>query len=63
MINWGSTIRGIRAMKRPYPDPKPRWGIWKALGFWCEVWTPDWHKGRGPYISIGLGLFAVGRGY
>jgi hypothetical protein len=41
-----------------------RWGIrvgW--LGWWWAIWTPVWHHGRGPYLSIGLGLVAIYRGY
>lgn len=32
-------------------------------GFWFHWWTPVWHEGRGPYITIGCGLFAFYRGY
>jgi len=45
------------------------WCIWyyrqRILSgyFWNICWIPKWHKGRGPYISIGLGLFAIYRGY
>lgn len=53
--------------------PKPaKWGL-KRLRlrglpggtprFWFIVTTPPYHEGRGPYISIGLGLFAIYRGY
>ena len=31
--------------------------------FWAQWWTPTWHEGRGPYISIGLGIIAIYRGY
>ncbi len=31
--------------------------------FWWHVWLPEWHEGRGIYISVGLGLIAVYRGY
>ncbi len=30
---------------------------------WIYVWLPKWCKGRGYYISIGLWLFSVQRGY
>ena len=36
------------------------WLGWRERGFWFEVWCGF---GRGPVVSIGLGLFAVGRGY
>lgn len=35
----------------------------KYEGFWFHWWTPIWHKGRGVYISIGCGYFALYRGY
>ncbi|GEM_PF-6262191 len=31
--------------------------------FWFNYWTPIWHDGRGPYITMGLGLIAFYRGY
>lgn len=61
-----SFFRGIFAIKLPYAEPKPGWAIgWSKgeRGFWCDYWTPAWHQGRGPYISIGLGLIAIYRGY
>lgn len=41
------------------------YGCWrlKPWGWWLHIWTPIWHEGRGPYVSIGLGPVAVGRGY
>ncbi len=36
---------------------------WLPRGWWWQWWTPNWHKGRGPYISIGLWFFAFYRGY
>lgn len=42
-------------------------GIGMMMGlhpvFWCHLWTPKWHNKRGPYISLGLGFFAIYRGY
>jgi hypothetical protein len=62
MRDWGSFWRGVRSM-RPRSG-KINYGVWRAKGrFWCHVWTPAWAEGRGPYVSIGLGRFAVGRGY
>lgn len=61
-----SVWRGIRAIKRPYCEPRPRWSIAArpfAFGFWAHWWTPVWHQGRGPYVSIGLGPIAICRGY
>lgn len=31
--------------------------------FCVECWTPVWHEGRGPYLSLGLGVVAIYRGY
>ncbi len=31
--------------------------------FFWSWWTPSWHKGRGPYISIGIGFLRIHRGY
>ena len=33
------------------------------LKFWIHLWTPKWHMGRGPYISIGLWVIRFYRGY
>ncbi len=68
MIDLGSTIRGLSRLRKPYPNPKPRWAIrWIASSdygtFWFYAWTPRWHRGRGPYLSIGIRWFAIYRGY
>lgn len=31
--------------------------------WWWQIWTPCWHEGRGRYVSIGLWLVALYRGY
>jgi len=65
MRNLGSVLRGIKAMRRPFPHRKPSWSVrfgWRQ-GLWAHWWTPIWHEGRGPYITIGLGLIAIYRGY
>jgi len=45
---------------------RPPYGIdvrdWSGC-WWCHFWTPIWHEGRGPYVSIGLGWLAIYRGY
>lgn len=40
------------------------WGLalWPRAWWWAW-WTPVWHEGRGPYLSIGLYVIAVYRGY
>ena len=63
MIKVGSAWRGIRAMSRPYVEPAPRWFVRRARGWWLHLWTPRWHEGRGPYLTVGLGVVALGRGY
>jgi hypothetical protein len=65
MIDMGSFMRGVRAIKRPYIKPTPKWGIRFSLKpkFWCDLWTPSWHGGRGAYMSVGLGFMAIYRGY
>lgn len=69
MRSLSSVWRGIKAMRFLHCEPLPRWTI-RKLGkpeggrqFWAHWWTPIWHKGRGPYISIGLGVVAIYRGY
>jgi len=44
---------------------QPVWAIkfFTHPKFWFNWWTPTLHKGRGPYISIGLGWMAIYRGY
>lgn len=47
---------------------RPRWAVrrikWNySPHFWFIITTPPYHRGRGPYVSIGLGLFAIYRGY
>ncbi len=41
-----------------YSDiPRPRWCMLdrNKLGYerkyWCHIWTPKWHKGRGVYVT------------
>jgi hypothetical protein len=34
-----------------------------SRGFWLCLWTPIYHENRGPYVSIGLGIIAIYRGY
>ena len=47
---------------------EPGWSVRPIKGslrrrFWWHVWLPRWHDGRGKYVTIGLGLFAIYRGY
>lgn len=48
--------------------PRAKWSV-QFRGFavgwhwWWQWWTPSWHAGRGPYVSIGLGVISIYRGY
>ena len=33
------------------------------IGFWLHWWTPVYHEGRGHYLSCGLGLIGLFKGY
>ena len=75
MRSFGSVWRGVKAMSdksRLGAGWAVRWYgghqvLWWAFGwrirFWAHWWTPVWHEGRGPYVSIGLGVVAIYRGY
>ena len=66
MFDLGSAWRGIRAMHPNGGDVPAGWSIRfsrKSEGFWCDFWTPTWHDGRGPYLSIGLWFVFIYRGY
>lgn len=72
MRDWKSVIRGIKAMNSKIEIFK-RWSLRRIKitrkerkeyrQFWAEWWTPGWHEGRGPYVTIGLGYVAIYRGY
>ncbi len=63
MRNYGSVWRGLRAMIS-WREFFRHWSVhWDRRGFWFHLWTPVWHKGRGPYVSLGLGRVEVFRGY
>ena len=66
MVDLGSVIRGVRAMvwAWPYVKPVPKWSVHPGeRKFWFHFWTPTWHRGRGPYLSIGLYFVEIYRGY
>ena len=68
MIDWQVDIhsvwRGIQAMHKSDSFPKPRWAIKRTRGFefHAHAWTPAWHDGRGPYVTVGLGVIGIYRG-
>jgi hypothetical protein len=63
MIDLKSTLKGILCMKKTHA--KVSWEItFHFFGrAWIFAWTPTWHEGRGPYISIGFYFIRICRGY
>jgi len=61
-IDIGSFLRGLCAMRRDR-DPVNVSIDMAKRGWWLCLWTPAWHKGRGPYVSVGFGFGAFYRGY
>ena len=59
----GSSWRGVRAWRRGRRYVNYAIRRLDQPGYWFHAWTPPWHEGRGPYLSIGLGRVAVYRGY
>ncbi len=63
MISLRSVWRGLRAMTT-WREFFRHWALrWGRTRFWLHLWTPIWHEGRGPYVSLGLGCVKVYRGY
>lgn len=61
MIDLVSVWRGLRVMKL---RNGAKWAVkWMPRRFWLDAWTPVWHEGRGPYLSCGMWLVAVYRGF
>jgi hypothetical protein len=61
MFDIRSAWRGIRAMRF---RNKAKWSIkWMPKSFWCHLWTPVWHEGNGPYVSCGIWIAAIYRGF
>jgi len=61
MIDVRSIVNGIKAMGG---NRQAMWSIkWLPKEFWLDAWTPVWHEGRGPYLSCGLWIIAIFRGY
>lgn len=61
-VDLGSVARGLVDMK-PKREIFKRWSVRRNHGWWVVLLTPVYHKGRGPYVSIGLGWIAIYRGY
>ena len=64
-IRISSALRGLANMKVKHLFRSRFWAIraQRPIGFWLHLWTPNWHEGRGVYLSLGLGLVAIYRGY
>ena len=60
ILLWRYLFRGVKYSTKLFLCAKQRKGL---SMWWCHIWTPVWHKGRGPYITIGLGRVAFYRGY
>ena len=63
MINLGSVWRGFWAMSSKREFFRHWTWCWCWHRPWLHLWTPIWHEGRGPYVTMGLGCVAVFRGY
>ena len=61
MFDFRSVWRGLRVMKL---RNKATWSVkFMPRRFWLHAWTPMWQDGNGPYLSCGVWLFAVYRGF
>jgi len=66
MIHTRSFRKGIQAIDKPLHFFKPEyWSFISRKNSYhlIHIWTPVWHKGRGPYIVISLSRFSILRGY
>ena len=77
MFDLKSFFKGIWYMHKPFArkqkhqakyvikfiNPFEKVAKHRLPSLWIHLWTPKWHCGRGPYISIGIGVFAIYRGY
>ena len=65
-INWKSFYKGIITADDPmfWFDLRYWWIRFKCRGLiWCHLWTPQWHKGRGPYVGVKFVFIEIYRGY
>jgi hypothetical protein len=64
-VDMRSFFKGLRHMKLRHARVNYTLQILgqNSRGWWLCLWTPVWHEGRGPYISIGLGIVRFLRGY
>jgi hypothetical protein len=62
-ISFKSIWRGLREMKRKHGKVNYDLSFGRFKSFWFHAWTPVWHEGRGPYITIGFFFVRFIRGY
>jgi hypothetical protein len=74
---WDRPLLEIRRGNRVWLNPllSDLWRMFKQKGvnfavrfapdsdYWFHWWTPTWHFGKGPYITIGFWRFRIYRGY
>lgn len=69
-IDMRSFFKGIMVMR--WPHEKVNYALDWLPGnprshTWIHLWTPAYHEGRGPYVSIGIyvgfGTLRIMRGY
>ena len=64
-VDMRSFWAGTRAMRWPHEHVNYQLEFTRGAsrGWWLCLWTPVWHDGRGPYVSVGLWIMRFGRGY
>ena len=63
MIDVKSVVKGIRAMTKNHAHVNYSLTFGKYKSIWLQAWTPIWHEGRGPYITMGFIFIRFCRGY
>ena len=66
MIHTRSFRKGVQIMPNRINFFKPKyWTIkFHRSKYSClHIWTPVWHKGRGPYITFSSKFIQIMRGY
>ena len=63
MFDIKSAIRGIKAMTKDHEKVNIKLTFIKPKKPHFDLWTPVWHNGRGPYITISFFIIAFYRGY
>ena len=66
MIHTRSFRKGIQAMPDKLNFFKPEyWNVFTSRyrSSHIHLWTPSWHKGRGPYVNISISRIVIVRAY